>query len=119
MHEMSIAQSLVELASQAASEAGAERVGRINIRIGALAGVHTDALRFSYEVASEGTMLAGSELAIQETPVTVYCGECRRELALPGIRSFLCPVCGGSQTDLRQGFEMELESVEYFTGCRD
>jgi hydrogenase nickel incorporation protein HypA/HybF len=73
--------------------------------------VHPDALQFSYGLIIDGTTLAGSELAIQETPVIVYCNDCRRELALPGIQCFLCPACGGGQTDVRQGFEMELESL--------
>lgn len=57
MHELSIALSLVELAAEAAANAGAERVEAVHLRVGALAGVVPEALQFSFAIAARGTPL--------------------------------------------------------------
>lgn len=112
MHELSIAFSLVELASQSAAEAGATRVRAVHLRLGTLSGVVRGALEFSYEIAAEGTILAGSTLVVKELPVTVYCPECAREVELVSIQRFRCPLCDTLTGDIRQGRELEIESIE-------
>lgn len=112
MHELSIAYSLVEIASQTAAEAGATRVKAVYLRLGALSGVERGALDFSYEVATAGTLLQGSALVVEELPVRVYCRACAGEFELASIQSFLCPQCGMPTGDIRQGRELEIESLE-------
>lgn len=112
MHELSIAYSLVEISSKSAAEAGATRVKAVYLRLGALAGVERGALDFSYEVATAGTLLEGSALVVEELPVRVYCRECAGEFELAGIQFFCCPQCGTPTGDIRQGRELEIESME-------
>ena len=83
MHELSVALSLVEAAERAAARARAERVNYVRVEIGALSGVVPEALRFGYDVAIRGTLLEGSELRIEETPIVVYCDACGKERELP------------------------------------
>ncbi len=64
MHELSIAYSVVEIATQSAVEAGAVRVRSVQVRLGALSGVVRGALEFSYEIACAGTLLEGSTLVV-------------------------------------------------------
>ena len=56
MHELSIAHSLVETAVEAAEKAGARRVTRVSLRLGALSGVVRNALEFGYEIAAQSTL---------------------------------------------------------------
>ena len=56
MHELSIANSLVESVAEAAQQAGAARVVAVHLRLGALSGVERDALEFCYDIASRGTL---------------------------------------------------------------
>lgn len=112
MHELSIAQSLVEVVTETASREGASRVEAVHLRLGVLSGVVRGALEFCYEIATAGTLLEGSKLYIEELPVTVYCGNCRKEVELPDVTAFRCPVCGGFTADIRQGKELEVRSVE-------
>jgi hydrogenase nickel incorporation protein HypA/HybF len=116
MHELSIAYSLVELASESAKEAGAARVKAVHLRLGALSGVVRGALEFSYEIATEGTPLAGSKLFVTELPVRIYCAKCDRVSDLPSVQKFRCPVCGEPSGDVRQGRELEVESIEVEMG---
>jgi hydrogenase nickel incorporation protein HypA/HybF len=112
MHELSIAYQLVETAENAARAAGAQRVSAVLVRLGVFSGVVRHALEFSYEIATDGTMLQGSTLTIEELPLIVYCPQCQQERELDGVQLFCCPVCGTPTADIRQGQEMEIVSIE-------
>jgi hydrogenase nickel incorporation protein HypA/HybF len=112
MHELSIAYNLVELASESAVKAGATRVSAVHLRLGALAGVVRGALEFSYEIATADTMLDHSALFVKELPVKVYCMPCDAEVELDSVQRFRCPRCDTPSGDIRQGRELEIESIE-------
>lgn len=112
MHELSIAYSLVQTAEAAAAEAGVSRVDVLHLKLGEMSGVVDDALLFGYDVATQGTCLEGSRLAIEKVPVVIYCPTCDAEHELPNIQLFRCPVCDTPVRDIRQGREIELVSLE-------
>ncbi len=112
MHELSIAESLIEQVETAVRADGAARVTAVRLRIGALAGVDADALRFGFDVATVGTLLEGAALEIDLVPVVVYCPVCDLESELATIQQFRCPRCGRPTGELRQGRELLIESVE-------
>ena len=105
MHELSIALSLVDLAEAEADRHGG-RVRAVHLRLGALAGVVSEALVSSYEMACAGTALEGSRLVIEEVAVVVYCAQCRVERPLDSVQWFCCSVCGTSTPEVRQGKEL-------------
>jgi hydrogenase nickel incorporation protein HypA/HybF len=113
MHELSIAYSLVEIASQAALEVKATRVEVVKLRLGVLSGVVKEALLFSYDVVIEDTILAGSRLEIEELPLIVYCPQCEAESQLPGVQQFRCSRCGQPTAQIVQGKELDIVSLEY------
>jgi hydrogenase nickel incorporation protein HypA/HybF len=119
MHELSIAMSIVEGASQEASNRGAAQVHAVHLKLGPLSGVVKDALLFSYGLACEGTLLEGSELVIEEVPVVVYCNTCETEKTLGSIQHFCCPTCGTMTADLVSGRELELVAIEITDGPRE
>ena len=112
MHELSIARNLVEIATEAAGEINAKRVAAIQVRLGALSGVVKEALLFSYEVATAGTILAGSRLKIEELPVVIFCPQCQVERKIFSIQYFACPVCDAPASNIVQGREIEIVSLE-------
>ncbi len=113
MHELSIAHSMASIAIEHAREAGASRVTAITLQIGQLSCVHEDALRFGYEMVTEGTLLQGSQLVIEHMPIVIHCLQCNRDVALPSIQSFRCPVCGTPSGDVRQGRELDIVSIAF------
>ncbi|NBX29543.1 hydrogenase maturation nickel metallochaperone HypA [bacterium] len=112
MHELSIASRVVELAAEHCRAAAARRVVAVRLRIGRLACVHEQALRFSFDLAREGTPLDTAVLHVVEVPVTVWCPTCAAERTLPGIQHFACPICGTPTGDIRAGKEIDLDSLE-------
>ena len=62
--------------------------------------------------ASAGTVAAGSELRIEEIPLTVYCQACLSERSpLPG-HGLVCPQCGAVAATIVHGRELELVAME-------
>jgi len=112
MHELSIAANIIEIAAEAAAQAGAERVENINVRIGPLSGVVKEALLFSFDVAAEGTICAGAKLTVEEVPVQVFCPRCQAIQTLPDVVPLACPVCHTPTADIRAGQELEIVSLE-------
>jgi len=111
LHELSIAQNLIEVATTAAASAHAIRVSAVVLKLGALSGVAKDALLFGYDIASAGTLLEGSRLEIEEVPATVFCTQCQAERILDDIQDFRCPVCGTPTSQIVRGREIELVSL--------
>ena len=67
MHELSIALSMIEMASDEVVRHGGARVAALHLKLGQLSGVVQEALTFSWEIACQGTALEGSQLIIEET----------------------------------------------------
>ena len=111
MHELSLAVQLVETAEEAARAASATRVTAVVLRVGELAGVHEEALRFAFDVVTAGTLLAGARLDVVPVPVTVHCQRCG-VVGLARVPRFCCPRCDTPTADIRSGRELELESIE-------
>lgn len=112
MHELSIAINVVELAAEQAGRFPGARVEAVHLRLGALAGVVKDALLFSFDAASRGTVVEGARLVIEDVPVLVFCERCRAERVVGDHLRFRCPVCGMPTADVRQGRELELTALE-------
>ena len=112
MHELSIALSLVDAACEEAARLGDVRVEALHLRLGPLSGVVRQALEFSFEVAAEGTPIAGAQLRIQEVPVTVLCPLCGIERQLASVQHFRCPVCATPTPEVVHGRELELVALE-------
>jgi hydrogenase nickel incorporation protein HypA/HybF len=112
MHELSIAMSIIDAAAEEAARRGASQVHAVHLKLGPLSGVVKDALLFSYEVACEGTPLAGSRLLIEDVPVVAYCGQCCEEQTIDSIQRFICPKCGALTPDVTQGRELLVTALE-------
>ena len=112
MHELSIAKNLIEMAETAANDAGAMRVNQLNLQIGQLSGVVSDALLFCFDIAAQGTVVDGATLAIEMLPAVIHCTVCEQDTELPSIQRFRCPRCDASAVHVIQGRELELVSLE-------
>ncbi len=115
MHELSIALSIIEGAEEEAARQSAGRVCSVHVRLGPLSGVVKEALLFSYEVASEGTPLAGSSLVIEDVPLVIECPKCQAERSPVSLQRLQCAVCGTPAARVLQGAELEVFALELST----
>jgi len=112
MHEMGIAMQIIEIAtSSIPTDEGDVRVERVNLKVGKLAAVVADSLRFCFEIAAKETPLEGAELAIDEIPVVARCKACHVEWTIEGP-AFTCEKCGSGQIEILSGRELNIESIE-------
>jgi hydrogenase nickel incorporation protein HypA/HybF len=112
VHELSIARSIVEIASAVAREAKAERVIAVRVRVGVLSAVAPQALSFSYDVVVRDTRLEGSQLIVELVPAIVGCSACGRDSELADLTRIACAECGASTVEIRAGRELDVESIE-------
>ncbi len=112
MHELSIAASIVEAVTESAAAYPGARVTKVRLRVGALASIVEDALQFCWDLASEGTPLAGAALVIKMLPVIVHCDACGADFEIEGVQTLRCPRCGQLAAGISQGRELEIESIE-------
>ena len=108
MHELSIADSIVAIASR---HAAGRRVVKVEVRVGHLRQVVPDALAFAFQVTAEGTCVAGAELDLQEVPAAGRCRTCGHQSELGGF-PLQCAGCGGLDVELTAGEELLVNSLE-------
>ncbi len=111
MHEISIMESTLELASTQARNAGAARVCVITLRIGTLSGVVPEALKFAFQALAPGTLAETGELRIESVPARFWCAACQAEFQSENLLA-ACPKCQTASRELRGGRELELASLE-------
>ena len=91
MHELSIASSVVDAVTESLAKYPGAKVLEVRLRVGVLSAVVEDSLQFCWGIATEGTELAGSRLAVTSVPVTVHCDACGEDGQLVSLQSFQLP----------------------------
>lgn len=115
MHELSIAQSIVDAVDEQASARNATLVKTVRLRIGEASSIVTDSLTFCFEmVSSEYPLLAGAQLLIDSVPHRARCRHCSAEFAVINFVA-QCPTCEGWETDVISGTELQLVEMEIET----
>ncbi|MDP9104959.1 MAG: hydrogenase maturation nickel metallochaperone HypA [Candidatus Eremiobacteraeota bacterium] len=112
MHELSVALDLLEGVQQTATRDGIDRILAVHVRVGALSGIAPDALKFSWELATAGTVAADSVLRIEDVPLVVFCDRCAGERAPRSASGLTCPSCGSACPTILRGRELQLVAME-------
>jgi hydrogenase nickel incorporation protein HypA/HybF len=107
MHELGIAQEVVALVSE---HAAGRKVTRVTLEIGRLSAILPDAIRFCFDLCTEGTEVAGAELLIVEIPGKARCRECGGGVTLD--RPFGRCDCGSSDLEWLTGEELKIKEFE-------
>ncbi len=111
MHELSVTESIVEIATRHARQAGAGRVLAINLVIGDLSSIVDDSVQFYFDFLSEGTATEGARLVFNRLGVELRCQACGHRWS-PRDADWRCPQCGASRAQVLQGREFYVESIE-------
>jgi hydrogenase nickel incorporation protein HypA/HybF len=111
MHELAIAQAILERAQAASDENGGGRVLKVGLRIGEISGVEADALTFGIEALSKGTPLEGLTLDIEQPKRRQRCLACAAEFEPEGFM-VRCPVCQQEASECIAGGELDVTFIE-------
>lgn len=111
MHEMGIAQNILDIAVTTAQNEGAAKITAINLVVGELRGIEPIQLTFCFDIVARDTMAGGACLNIEMVPVSGYCSDCKADFKIEDY-AYVCPQCGSTKIDVRGGTELRLKDIE-------
>ena len=111
MHEMSLAEGVLQLVEDGARASAAAGVTAVRLEIGALAQVEVESLRFCFDAVTRGTLAEGARLEIVTPPGLAWCMPCGSQVPITQ-RGDACPHCGSHQLQMIRGDEMRVTEIE-------
>lgn len=111
MHELSVTQSVLDIALAHAEKAGADRVVRIYLTIGALSGIVDDSVQFYFDFVAQDSIAEGAELVFDRVPAQFRCQACGATYE-PEDEDWSCPLCGETQPQVIGGQAFRVDSIE-------
>jgi hydrogenase nickel incorporation protein HypA/HybF len=111
MHELSLAQGIIDIAVAEARKRRAVAVKNIKLRLGYFTGVVREALEFSFEVAKRGTLAESAVLEIETVELKTLCRRCGVVGRPAEDFCLTCSHCG-DPVEILAGREMEVAYVD-------
>lgn len=112
MHELSIAQAILDAAAEQSQRHGDARIAAIHLRLGELSGVVREALVSAFDVARKSSNHPQSRLVIEAVEVTAHCPACNEQRQVESIQSIRCRTCGTACSQVLSGRELEITAME-------
>jgi hydrogenase nickel incorporation protein HypA/HybF len=112
MHEMSVSQSILDIALRHAEKAGAGRIVAIDLVIGDLTGFVDESIQFYIDFLARETLAQGAQLRFERIVPRVRCHACGAEYAPPDSRLWTCPDCEAFGGEILAGKEFYVASIE-------
>jgi hydrogenase nickel incorporation protein HypA/HybF len=110
MHELSITESILDIALRHAKDAQASKITDIYLVIGQLSSVVDNSVQFYWDIISNDTLAEGSKLHFKRIPTEMQCQDCKN-LYRPSENEFACPNCHSMNIKIISGNEFYLESI--------
>jgi hydrogenase nickel incorporation protein HypA/HybF len=111
MHELALAESILDAVGRELGEYPGAAPIRVGVRVGALAAVDVDALRFCFEIALRGSKWPQLKLDAQVISGEVHCLACGHRMRAE-ITVLDCVRCGSMQTVMHGSDELDLTYLE-------
>ena len=111
MHELSIAQGIVELLKRHLPAGEKQVIKSIKLKVGDLTRIAPESLEYCFNAASEGTAAQGARLEIENVPAVYRCKECDSEFKAWNFIA-ICPTCGNPGAELISGDELDIVEIE-------
>lgn len=111
MHELSLAEAMIEQVERIVAEQGGGLVEEIHLEIGAMSGVDRDSFEFVFPVASRNSIAEGARLVFDEVKLEFLCKSCRK-VTVTDESVVMCGDCNGIDVDIRKGRHFRITSLE-------
>ncbi|GAA6168173.1 hydrogenase maturation nickel metallochaperone HypA [Sessilibacter corallicola] len=111
MHEMSIAEGVIQVIEEQAKAQAFSKVKALWLEVGPMSMVESDALRFCFEAVSKSTIAEGAVLEIIELKGQGWCLNCHNTVEIEK-RFDECPKCGSYQIQVTSGDELRIKELE-------
>jgi hydrogenase nickel incorporation protein HypA/HybF len=111
MHEMSLAEGVLQLIEDAARQQEFSKVTTVWLEIGQLSGVEVEAMKFCFDAVTRDSIADGARLEIVAMPGTGWCMQCSQSVPMQEVFGE-CPQCGSHQMQVTGGTEMRVKELE-------
>ena len=111
MHEMSLAEGVLQLIEDAARAQEFSKVTTVWLEIGQLSGVEVEAMKFCFDAVVRDSIAEGARLEIIATPGSGWCMQCSTTVPMQEVFGE-CPQCGSHQMQVTGGTEMRVKELE-------
>lgn len=111
MHEMGIANSVLDAVRKEMECYPGTYPCKVGLRVGEMAAIDPEALRFCFEAITRETDFASLALEIAVCPRRHRCRTCGREFVVHDYL-FRCPACASPHSECISGDELELAYLE-------
>ena len=111
MHEMSLAEGVLQVIEDAARAQDFSRVTAVWLEIGALSGVEVEAMKFCFDAVVRDSIAECARLEIIATPGSGWCMQCSKSVPMTEVFGE-CPDCGSHQMQVTGGTEMRVKELE-------
>lgn len=111
MHELSIAQNIIDSIYDTVGEERLPYVFAVNVDIGAASGVVADSLLFAFDAIKEDAHLSSAGLQTTIIPFIVQCNECGKS-SENDAGLMICCECGSTDVAVISGTELVLKQIE-------
>ncbi len=110
MHELSIAQNILSIVDNTASQNNASIVNSIELEIGTFSGVEIDALEFALETLMQNSKLRDTQLTIDIIQGKGLCNECGNDFEMASMYAG-CGNCSSNSVSILQGQELRVKAI--------
>ena len=111
MHEMSIAQSLVDIIREEMGKHNAKTLRSVRLNIGQMSAIVPNALDFCFTVITAETELEGAQLLMDLVPLRGFCQDCDKNFEIENY-VFVCPACGSNRIETIAGQDLSIVEME-------
>lgn len=111
MHELSLAENLLQIIEDAAHEQQFTQVRTVFLEIGQLTCVEPESLRFYFEIVTKDSVAQHAKLEIIEIAGQALCKQCQQHLLIATYHQ-TCSYCGSYEIKITQGEEMRIKELE-------
>ena len=111
MHEMSIAQSLVDILQEEMIRHHAQSLASVTLHIGQLSAIVPESLSFCFEIITSGTNMEGAKLQMEIIPLIARCLDCTKVFEIENF-AFTCTNCGGVNLEMESGRDLSIVDME-------
>jgi len=111
MHEMSIAEGILDVALDTLRQHDATVIHSVQLDLGLMSGVEPDSLLFCWEAVTKGTPVEGSRIEINTIPIEGKCLDCDKTFPVENYK-FICPHCDSHFVQTIGGRELQVTSMD-------
>jgi len=111
MHEIRIAEDLFAIVIAVAEKEQLSKVTKVNITFGKLIQIVPAIFEFAFMETVRESIASEAELVIEITDIKLKCRSCGGDFQ-PEDNLFSCRICNTYETDIIQGNELFIKSIE-------